>query len=235
MKMKISLLLAAAVCACALTAAPAMAFTEFVQKQPKSGNQTKGGKQVFKTKAGTFECEEEHGTGSSEAEKSSNTVEEAEYTKCKVSSVPATISPAQYKFSAGGTVSVENKIQIKAEPLGGDKCVIEIAREDKEGGKNENLGKVTYTNNNPGITLKAEVTGITYDVIENGKGLCGTVGAAKDGVYAGEAKTQTQPLACAFQWAPFYRYKDRDCQEPANRPFSGFYEYHTGYTNLEVK
>jgi hypothetical protein len=218
------------VCVLALAATPAMAFTEFIQKPSESGNQGKGGLQVFKTKAGTVECTEEKSDGGGAKEKLSEAFEEAKYEKCKASGAVAKVSEAQYSYQAKGTASINNKILIKAEPSG-VKCEVEIAPENKAGGKNKELGVITYTNNKPGITIKAsQKEDISYDVIENGGGLCGTVGAASNGTYTGEAKTETYAgLLCIYTFIG--RWLDPACTIGLGGVFSQF----GAYANLEVQ
>jgi hypothetical protein len=188
LKIRMPLLLAAAVCAFAISAAPAMAFTEFQQKAAKSGNQGKGGKQVFKTKAGEVICEEEKSNGGSVVEKQTKAAEEAKYEKCKAFGATPTISPAKYNFKAtDNTVEIANTILIKAEPFGA-KCEVEVSPAG-----NSALGGINYTNigKDEGITIKAlQKEIITYKVLKNGGGLCGTEGEAKNGTYEGEAKTE---------------------------------------------
>jgi hypothetical protein len=182
LKMRMPLLFAAVVCAFALSAAPAMAFTEFQQKQAKSGNQGKGPEQVFKTKAGEVKCTEVKSNGGSTQIKSGQAFVEAKYENCTAFTfVGAEISPAKYNFHAQGKVSVTNTILIKASG-----CEVEVSPEG-----NKEQKEITFTNNNPGITLKSNVTGIVYKVNKNGGGLCGTVGSASNGEYKGEAKTET--------------------------------------------
>jgi hypothetical protein len=185
-KIKIGVLLAAVVAVFAVSAAPAMSFTEFVQKGAKSGNQGKGGKQVFKTKTGNVECEEEKSNGGSKAEKQTKgAFEEVKYEKCKAFGVATTIPPLKYLFKPNNTVGIQNKIIIKPE---GSECEIEVGPIE-----NNELGQVKYINNNPGITIEAHQKEIiTYTVLKNGNGLCtGTKGVAHNGSYDGVAKTET--------------------------------------------
>jgi hypothetical protein len=188
LKMKMPLLFAAAVCAFALSAAPAMAFTEFQQKQAKSGNQGSGGKQVFKTKAGAVECGEEVSNGGSTEEKSKQAFEEVEYKKCLAFGfAEAVISPVKYNFHANNTATVTNVVLIKA---GG--CEVEV-REEFPTGKNKELAGITYNNIgvDEAIEIKAKVTGITYNVVKGGPlGICGGTGEASNGEYEGTAKTE---------------------------------------------
>jgi hypothetical protein len=237
MKIRIPLLLVTAVCMVVLSATPAMAFTEFLQKKGDAGYQTKGGKQIFKTKAGTVECAEEKGTGSSAEEKSSQSFAEANYEKClgsfgkEFKGVSVSVTSGQYNFHANGTVSIQNKITFSAEVVG-FKCEVEVNREGEGEGKDSELAGISYTNNSPGITIKAAMKeNITYNVLKNAGGQCGTTGTAKNGSYEGEAKTEKYAsLICVYY--PLGQYKDFRCTKAV---LDGQYKRQGAYENLEVK
>ena len=237
MRMRIPLLLLAATCAVALSATPAMAFTEFLQKKGDAGYQTKGGKQIFKTKAGVVECAEEKGTGSSEVEKSSQSFAEDNYEKCVASNgkeftgVSTKVTGGQYNFHAGGTVTIQNKITVQTEVVG-FKCEVEVNREGGGEGKDAELAGIAYSNNSPGITVKAAMKeDITYNVLKNAGGLCGTTGTAKNGSYEGEAKTEKYvSLICVYY--PLGGFKDPRCTKAA---LDGQYKRQGAYENLVMK
>ncbi len=205
-KIKIGVVLAAVVAVFAISAAPSMAFTEFIQKQAKAGNQSKGGKQAFTITHGTVECEREESNGGSVEEKSSQAFEQVKYLKCKAFGFPTVVKAALYNFHANGTVSVENQIYVNVE-----KGLCELVVSPQE---NQNLTGVTYSNigSGEGIEIKVKQKGIiTYNLTASKGNTCGTTGVAHDGSYEGEAKTQKYTgSSCVFvEKGP---YQDPNCQ-----------------------
>jgi|GEM_PF-5782663 len=195
MKIKMIPLVAAIGCMFAAMATPALAH-EFIQKQVKSGYVSKGGVQTFVTNIAKIECASEKGSGSNSGEeKSERAFAAATYEGCKAAGFKAVkITPALYTYRANGTMAVESAIVATLEPALVGKCEITV---NPTG--NKELKAVTYSNNIPGITTKAAVEGITYEVKETeAGGVCGKTGGS-NGTYKGETKTETftkGTLAC---------------------------------------
>lgn len=181
-KIIITGLFAAVLAACATAAAPAMAH-EFVASQTKGAIQDKNiGNHVFESGLITIECTEETSKGVVQVKHSAVSNEEVAYKGCKALSLPAEVSQAKYIFKAEGTVTVNGEITVKIPKEG---CEVKVP-----GASNENLGTVTYTNNQQSgtIELNAAVTGITSTL--SGTGAICPKGSTKTGKYKGASLVQ---------------------------------------------
>ncbi len=107
------------------------------------------------------------------------------YDECEAVGVgAATVSNAQYLFSADNLVKLENTVVITA-PLG---CVITIKPQDLTG--------ITYDNSGKGIVILPSVKGIS-SVGEGGLGLCKAT--SSNGTYSGS--TQVESAGQTIKWA----------------------------------
>jgi hypothetical protein len=188
-------LFAAALAACAATAAPALAH-EFVASQSKGIIQDKStSKQVFETGLATVECEAETSTGVVQAKHATSNIEAVSYSVCKFLNAEAEVSQAKYQFKADGSVALENEVKVKVPKL---ECEVKIPSVG-----NQSLGSVTYTNNqqNGTITLTATVTGITATLGGTG-GLC-PKGETKTAKYKGSSAVFF--LGCVPQSGGIYK------------------------------
>lgn len=143
------------------------------------------GKQVntqkFKVTAGLVTCEEATPSGTISAKVAKIQTVKVKYSKCEAFGTKATITEAEYSFSAEGTVSVVGAPIIITSTTG--KCSVKV-----DPTSNKNLGAVKYTNKGTGIVTAAKVTGITY--VSEGATLCGTAGKVEsNGSYEGEVET----------------------------------------------
>lgn len=173
-------LFAAVLAAFAAAAAPALAH-EFVGSQIKGIIQDKNlGNQIFESGLTTLECNEEASKGATQAKHMGAFTEEVEYHKCTFLSLPAEASQVKYEFKAEGTVTFKNELTFKIPKEG---CEIKIPSTG-----NENLGSITYTNNQQSgsIELKAALTGITSTF--SGTGTLCPKGSTKTGKYKGSAQ-----------------------------------------------
>lgn len=223
-RVRVPLLLTVLVAVFAVSVTSAFGSTEFIQKPMKAGNHGKAlGNQVFKTKAGEVICASLVSTGGSIQEKSAVAFQEVKYEKCKAFGIiGATISPAQYEFNANGKTAVLNTITIKA-----GECEVEVSTEG-----NKELGTNAFEDSGSNIKIKAAQKGITYKVNKNGGGLCGTTGKFTDGVYSGEAETETYTGAqCVFVGGNRGEYSSPACTVKG-APFA--WEILFGYGTLAV-
>jgi hypothetical protein len=182
-KIKISLVLAVAACTFSAIATPALAFKEFQAKNPGTQlKDTNTNVHVFETGgAGSVECSRAVSKGVATQMKASTIKIDVKYEGCEVKflgSHPATVTQAKYLFQAKGKTSVENTIKIEVPEVG---CKITVEPESA-GGKNKELGTVTYTNLIGDVEVKAAVEGITQKT-EGSESLCGK--SASNGKYKG--------------------------------------------------
>lgn len=129
---------------------------------------------AFTVAAGKFICKETNMSGTLGTLTAKQLVEKYTYGGCQFAGVKATVSEAEYEWSAEGTLTVLNKIV-----LTGHECTITI-----EPSSNKGLKAVKYTNELGQVKITPEVTGITYLA----KGLC----------TGGSAGTLTGPLSTSL-------------------------------------
>jgi hypothetical protein len=160
--MRIPVLLAAAIAAFAVSAAPALAH-EFVAKQSKGTVQDKNiGPHVFETSTGTIECKEESSKSIVQAKQSKVTKEAVLYGDCKAYGEIAEVSQAKYGFGAEGNMVLENNVIVTIPAT----CDVTLPSAE-----NQQLNKVSYNNVQGGrMELKIAVIGLTS--IGKG-GICG--------------------------------------------------------------
>lgn len=179
-KIKIAVVLTAVVAVFALSAAPSLAFKEFIAKNTGQLKDRGTSAQTFTTGGvGSVECQTEISEGKVSQLKETQTKEQVKYSSCKAFGFPAQVSPAEYVFNINGTTSVTNTITIKVPGAG---CEITVTPQE-----NQNLKAVTYSNVSgqvKEVEVKAEVEGIT-STIKGSALLCGT--SNKTGKYKGTA------------------------------------------------
>jgi hypothetical protein len=152
---------------------------EFVASKAGTVKDKQVNNHKFRTNAGTVECGSEASEGTAVAGSQKTNKEKVKYAECAAFGFEATISEAEYEFSAEEWVSVLNKVTIEV-PLAGCKVTIGTT-------KNKELKKVPYKNSAPAKTIEAKalVKGITYT---SSGGLCGTSG--ENGEYSGSSKLE---------------------------------------------
>jgi hypothetical protein len=126
----------------------------------------------FKTNGGTVECTKETSEGTVTALKALTNIEKVKYTGCTAFGLGATITEAEYEFSADLKVTVLNDITITVTG-----CKVFVL-----GAANKDLNSVHYSNSGNDLKINAKVTGITY---ETTGGICGAGGT--NGEYNGES------------------------------------------------
>jgi len=116
--------------------------------------------QIFKTTAGTMECNEASGTGEVKEGKQITHKEVVTYSGCSAFGGSVTITAAHFEFNANGSVRVEKQVVIT--PVGeGCEFLVEPQTIEHVGYENKTGGK-----------LEAKVNGLKIHVIGTG-GTCG--------------------------------------------------------------
>jgi hypothetical protein len=130
--------------------------------------------QKFVTHAGTVECTTLTTSGEATVKHALVLRATVTYTGCKAFGLAATVSPAEYEFSADGTVTVLKAITIKA-----TECLVTV-----QGG--QTVGPVKYLNNkpNPGeIEIEPSVT----NIMSSGTGAACAYALESIGTYTGNS------------------------------------------------
>ncbi len=237
-KTRIALAIMTLAYALTITAAPASAFKEFIQKPMKAAFEIKGDNtQVFKTKAGTVECTEVKGDGGTIVEKTPTIPADFEYAGCKAFGiVGAKVTPIEYKLYANGKAAIQSKVIILATTGKLIECEVEVP--EASGGRNSELSTFAYSNLNPGFTAEANVTGITYKIKRNVGGGCGTAeGESKEGTYSGAVKTvasESELSYCFYTIVAVGLYTENACATRAVPYASGYYEKSKIFTGLAL-
>jgi hypothetical protein len=172
---RIKILGVALVAAFALTALAAAMASAHNFSASKAGAVTdhSTSSQVFVTNGGTVTCTSETSKGNVPAGLALTTTEKVGYSGCTAFSfVGATISEAEYEFSADETVKVLNTIKISITG-----CTVTVSPSG-----NTTLKSVTYSDSKSDLKVNAAVSNITYT---SSGGLCGTSGT--NGKYTGES------------------------------------------------
>jgi hypothetical protein len=134
--------------------------------------------QKFLTKAGTIECTGLTATGEVKAKHALDQISIVTYSGCKAFGLTATVSPAEYDFSADNMVTILKTITVKA--VG---CLVTVP-----GG--QLLSSVTYNNKPAGeIEIVPNVTGIT----SSGAGAACEYASESNGTYTGASLVATDP------------------------------------------
>jgi len=128
--------------------------------------------QVFTTAAGKVECSTLSVTSGTTALLALTQSATVQYSGCKAFGLAATVSPAQYVFSAdNGLVRIASSITIKATA-----CLVTVPG-------NQDLTTVAYKNSGAEIVLEPNVTGITSE----GSGAACTYAKESKGTYTGNS------------------------------------------------
>jgi hypothetical protein len=143
---------------------------EFVASKTGKTKSKQIDSQVFKTSAGTLECAKVTGSGEIKEGKSAAHKEVFTYSACRAFGSSATMSTADFEFSASGPVKLENTIEIV---IGGGECEILIEPQTVE--------KAAYANKTGG-KIEAEANALKIHSRGTG-GDCG--GSNTEGSYNG--------------------------------------------------
>lgn len=108
-----------------------------------------GGTQVFKTPRGTVECKALSGSGTVLETSAVEQLVNISYGKCDLFDEEVTVSPVEYVFSANGTVTIREPIEIKA---AAGLCTIKIPA--------QTVGTVAYGNVSGKIEYTVDLTGV---------------------------------------------------------------------------
>jgi hypothetical protein len=166
MQLKIKAAFLAALSICALSGvASASAFAhEFTAS--KAGTTTgSSGEQVFSDSAGLLECASSTSTGKVKAGAQKALVETVTYSKCQAFGEHFTASPAEFEYSAEGSVKL---LKAMTWEFATGKCHLTITTAG-----NEKLETAKYSNFGSGIDMSLRIKGIHY---ESSGGTCGAPG-----------------------------------------------------------
>lgn len=139
--------------------------------------------QVFKTGAGTIECNSVTGSGEITALKSTVHKEALTYSECEAFGFIVSISTVKFEFGADGTAKLEKAVTMTPEGAG---CSVTIPA--------QTLSAVTYSNE-AGGKLKASAT-MTHIHSKGSGGTCG--GENTEGSYTG--KVLATPESGTVEW-----------------------------------
>lgn len=141
--------------------------------------------QKLTTHAGTVECTTDTGTGTMVALHALTLRLTDTFSGCKAFGLAATVSPAEFEFSADGTIRVLKTITIKA-----IQCLVTVSS-----AKNTSLSTIKYTNVTSGVIVQPEITGIT----SSGTGAACEYAEESKGTYLGRQLLATDAGA-ALTW-----------------------------------
>jgi len=173
--------------ALAATAGTAVASAHVFKATALGSLSGKVGTQTFDGVTGTWSCAGGTVSGSIESLESSTQKVKVQYQKCTwFGYVLTEFSPIEYSLNANGTLSQLNTATFKILSLG---CTVTFPR-----AANQNLGSVSYKNQEGGVKVELGLTGVTY---ENSSG-CSPTGTFHGGTQSGTL--ELKPSMGEMRW-----------------------------------
>jgi hypothetical protein len=141
--------------------------------------------QIFKTAAGTIECESASGTGEVTAGSTTTNKEVVTYSGCTGLDTGITITAVHFEFKASGLTKIEKSVTVTPEGAG---CQVIIPAQTVE--------SVTYTNASGKVTAAASISKI------HSHGTGGFCGSEEEtgGSYSGSLKSEYESGTGTLEW-----------------------------------